>query len=396
MNLTLKQYHPLRSDVIKLLYYNHKLTLTELSVLSHRSLPLVKKVVNDLLSEGYVVAHGLVSSTGGRRPVAFLLNKQKQKYIVAVAMDQLVAQFAIYDLLNKSVVPIQIMPLKLTEDDRALEKLIDFIRANISASGIPTEQFLGIGIGMPGFVNAKEGINHSFFKVPEDTTLRDYLVRELDLPVFIDNDSSLVAMAELKFGLGKGYRDIMVVNIGWGIGLGMIVNGSLFRGHSGYAGEFSHIPLSQSNKLCSCGKRGCLEVDTSLLVLVERAKQEMASGVSSSMERLFKDESKLPGEHFLEAAKAGDPLAVSILSDAAFLIGKGLATLIHIMNPSLIVLSGRGATAGKILMAPIHQAINEFCIPRLAEHTEIMVSKMAAESELLGAATLVIENCSFN
>ncbi|MDB5129434.1 ROK family protein, partial [Mucilaginibacter sp.] len=220
--------------------------------------------------------------------------------------------------------------------------------------------------------------------------------QELNLPVFIDNDSSLIALAELKFGAGRNLKDVLVVNVGWGTGLGMIVNGSLFRGHSGYAGEFSHIPLSQSNKICSCGKRGCLEVDTSLLVLLERSKAEMDAGVSSSMELVYKETGNLSGDHFLQAAKSGDPLAVSILSDAAFLIGKGMSTLIHIMNPKLIVLSGRGAIAGKILMAPIQQAINEFCIPWLAEQTEIQVSALASESELLGAATLVIENCSFN
>jgi predicted NBD/HSP70 family sugar kinase len=114
------------------------------------------------------------------------------------------------------------------------------------------------------------------------------------------------------------------------------------------------------------------------------------------MEQVFKDTGELPADHFLGAAQSGDPLAVSILSDAAFLVGKGMSTLIHIMNPELIVLSGRGAIAGKILMAPIQQAINEFCIPWLAEQTEIQVSKLATNSELLGAATLVIEQCNFD
>ncbi|HKG06362.1 MAG TPA: ROK family protein, partial [Pedobacter sp.] len=266
---------------------------------------------------------------------------------------------------------------------------------NINISGISKDQVLGVGIGMPGFMDTRKGVNYSFFKTPDRRSLRDYLNAEIGLPVFIDNDSSVIAMAELKFGAGKGCKELLVVNVGWGIGLGMIINGRLFRGHSGLAGEFSHIPLSQSNKLCSCGKRGCLEVDTSLLVLVERARARMESGISSSMEELFKDQSKLPGDHLLDAAKAGDPLAVSVLSEAAFLIGKGVATLIHIMNPKLIVLSGRGARAGKILMAPIDQAIHEFCIPRLAEHTEIKVSELASESELLGAAILVMENCEF-
>lgn len=395
MTATIRKYHILRKEVIKQLYYSKMLTLTELSSLSHKSLPLITSAVSDLVKDGYVLEHGLAPSSGGRRPLTFSLNPQKQMYIIAVAMDQLVTRMVIYDLLNKPQNITYTLPLNLGDDTDALAKLIQFIKSNIALSGIPSGQFLGVGIGMPGFVNAEQGVNHTFLKSPDEKSLTDYLKKSIGLPVFIENDSSLIAFAELKFGIGKGYDDIMVVNIGWGIGLGMIINGNLFKGHNGYAGEFSHIPLSQSNKLCSCGKRGCLEVDTSLMVLVEKARSEMANGISSSMENLFKDESRLQGDHFLDAARAGDPLALSILSDAAFLIGKGIATLIHIMNPELIVLSGRGAAAGKFLMAPIQQAINEFCIPRLADHTEIKVSDLASASELLGAATLVVENCDF-
>ncbi|WP_255606907.1 ROK family protein [Pedobacter polysacchareus] len=396
MTASTKKYRQLRTDVIKHLYYGKMLTLAELSHLTHKSLPLITTMVNNLMADGYVLEYGLAPSTGGRRALTFLLNKEKQSYIIAVAMDQLVTQVVIYDLLNEVRIAAELFPFALNGDPANTETLIEFLKNYIIRSGIPLEQILGLGIGMPGFVNAAEGVNHTFFKIEGQGNLKEHLTKELGLPVFIDNDSSLIALAELKFGVAKERKDVMVVNVGWGIGLGMIINGSLFRGHSGYAGEFSHIPLSQSNKLCACGKQGCLEVDTSLLVLVERAKSQIENGMKSSLELSFLDESKLAGDHFLEAAKAGDPLAVSIMADAAFLIGKGLATLIHIINPELIVLGGRGAIAGKMMMAPIEQAIHEFCIPRLAEHTEIKVSALNTESALLGAATLVIENCNFN
>ena len=391
-----RKYHHLRKEVIKQLYFNKMLTLTELSASTHKSLPLVTNAVNDLVADGYVIESGLAPSTGGRRASTFLLNKDKRRYIVAVAMDQLTTQVVIYDLLINTRTTPELIHFTLSEDAANLKQLVDFLKDYIARSGVPSDEILGIGIGMPGFVNSKHGVNYSFFKLKGNQTLKGYLTKEVGYPVFIDNDSSLIALAELKLGAGKDLKDVLVVNIGWGIGLGMVINGSLFRGHSGYAGEFSHIPLSQSNKLCSCGKRGCLEVDTSLLVLVERAKSEIAAGVSSRLEESFKDTTKLPGEHFLEAARAGDPLAVSILSDAAFLIGKGLATLIHIMNPETIVLGGRGSIAGKILMAPVQHAINEFCIPRLAEQTTISVSNLGVSSELLGASILVIENCEFD
>src|SRR5690606_30701110 len=124
----------------------------------------------------------------------------------------------------------------------------------------------------------------------------DELSNALKLPVQIENDSSVIAISELHFGAARGLKDVMVVNMGWGIGLGMIVNGRLFRGHNGYAGEFSHIPLSHTNKLCSCGKRGCLEVDASLLVAVENAKQAIAGGSASNLKKLFSESQKARSE----------------------------------------------------------------------------------------------------
>ncbi len=384
----------LRRNIISELYYGGSLSLTELSEATLKSLPLVNTCVEQLIEEGYIIDNGLAPSTGGRRPQTFLLNKHKDRFILAVAIDQLETRVAVYDLLNESVILKTENLLYNIENDDALDKITDFIVDYMGRTGIPEQHYLGMGVAMPGFVNVEKGINYSFLNL-ENITLKDYWERMFGIAVYIDNDSSAIAMAELKFGDAKGVQDVMVVNVGWGIGLGMIVNGQLFRGHSGFAGEFSHIPLSKTDQLCSCGKRGCLEVDASLLIIAGKAQQALKNGASSSMEKLFQEKDKLPGDQLLVAAKSGDPLAVSMLSESAFMVGKGIATLIHIMNPEKIVLSGRGATAGKILLAPIHQAINEFCIPRLAEHTSIEVSDLAYAAALLGAATLVVENCEF-
>lgn len=394
--MTIEKGQLLRADIIKQLYYKNPLSLTELSRLTHKSLPLVTKLVNGLVAEGYIIEQGLAASTGGRRASLFLLNPEMQKYIVSVAMDQFTTRLVIYDLAGNIFSPVQTLELALPGDADAVEELISFIGHHISASGIDVKKLLGIGIGMPGFIDVEYGIDHSHLKPKDGKHLGKYMTKKLGLPVFMDNDSSLIALAELNFGAAAGKRDVMVVNIGWGTGLGMIVNGQLYRGSSGYAGEFSHIPLSNTNNLCSCGKRGCLEVETSLLVMTKRATEEIKGGAATSMTELFKDESRNIGELFLEAAKNRDPLAVSILSDSAFLIGKGLATLIHIMNPECIVLSGRGAIAGKVLLPPVQQAVNEFCIPRIADKTTIVLSELAADAELLAAASLVVENSQFD
>lgn len=393
--MTIDKNELLRVSILKKLYYKDLLSLTELSRLTHKSLPLVTKFVNALVAEGYIKEEGLAASTGGRRASLFLLNPDRHKYIVSVAMDQFTTRLAIYDVCRKMVYPVQTMELELPGAAEAVEKLIDFIAHHLQASGIATEKIVGIGMGVPGFIDLVKGIDHSHLNAGEGKNLAKYMSKKLGLPVYLDNDSSLIALAELKFGAAQGKRNVMVANIGWGTGLGMIVNGQLYRGSTGYAGEFSHIPLSNTNNLCSCGKRGCLEVETSLLVMAKRAEEEIRNGAASSLTVLFKEGKKNSGELFLEAARNRDPLAVSILSDAAFMIGKGLATLIHIMNPECIILSGRGAGAGKVLIPPIQQAVNEFCIPRIADQTQILLSELAEDAELLAAASLVVENIHF-
>ncbi|MFC6099292.1 ROK family protein [Olivibacter domesticus] len=389
----LKQQH-LRKTILRHLYYSGALSLADLCAFTHKSLPIVTSAVTALLEEKYILEHGFAPSTGGRRPATYHINREKKCYLVAVAVDQLESRLAIYDLGNQAVRPIESFRLNLNPNNSdALKELIRLIKETLDKSNIETDEILGIGVAMPGVYNMKKGVNHTYF--PDIENLPKYLTKELNIPVFVDNDSRAVAMAELKFGTAKGYKDVMIVNIGWGIGLGMIVNGNLFKGHNGYAGEFSHIPLANTNNLCSCGKRGCLEVDSSLSVLVDKAEREINNGAKSSLEHLFKDKNILAGEQLLAAAKNGDPLAVSLLAEGGLMIGKGLATLIHILNPERIVLSGRGASAGKIWLAPIHQAINEFCIPRLSEQTTIAVSDLSKEVQLLGAAALVVEHCEF-
>ncbi len=211
----------------------------------------------------------------------------------------------------------------------------------------------------------------------------------MHLPVFIENDSSVLALAELKMGLAKGLQDVMVIDIGWGIGLGMIVNGSLFRGHTGYAGELSHIPISDSNTLCECGKRGCLETEATLRVVARKATEEIRAGKVSSLKPL--ENAEKMSEAIMAAANHGDQYAVELLSEMGFKIGKAIAILIHIVNPELIILGGRATEVGKILIAPIQQALNQYCIPRLSEHTHVRVSQLGHEASLLASAALVME-----
>lgn len=363
----------------------------DLSEKSGKSIPLVSKVLTELVKDGYVLKHGFAPSSGGRRPLMYSINAEKG-LILSVAMDQLFTRIAVLNLANAYVSGPQTIELNLHEEPNAMERLIEIIEDHLAQGGFKKDQFLGVGVGMPGFINAEFGVNHTFLDTHRSISQREYLCERLGMQVYIDNDSSLIALAELRFGMAKHKKNVMVVNIGWGTGLGMIVNGQLFRGHSGYAGEFSHIPLTDNDVICECGKRGCLETETSLLLLAQRAVDEIKKGRSTRIR--LNDVSKMCDEILIAASK-GDQFSIELLTDIGFKLGKGIAILIHIMNPELVVLSGRGSQAGRILMAPIQQALNKFCIPRLLENTELKISQIGFDAELIGAAAWVMEHADY-
>lgn len=379
-----------KQRLIKHLYFSRELSCADLSVLTNKSLPYTSRALQELMETGAVVESGYASSTGGRRPQMYSI-RPDILYVVSVAMDQFITHVGILDMHNRYVVPVERMELDLSNNPQALSELAGFLDAFIGRSGIPKEKIAGIGIGMPGFVDYSQGINHTFLKTAGGSILSQ-IESVTGLPVLIDNDSSLIALAEWKLGAARDQRNAMVINIGWGIGLGLILNGTLFRGQNGFAGEFSHIPLFTNNKMCNCGKMGCLETETSLLVIAEKAIEGLKEGRMSALKDLSLAHVEETSKAIMEAAVRGDKYAVELLSQAAYHIGRGVAILIHVLNPELIVLSGRGALAGKIWLAPIQQALNEHCIPKMAENIRLLISSLGYEAERLGAAALVMDN----
>jgi predicted NBD/HSP70 family sugar kinase len=387
----LDKHTAFKRKVIKFLYFNRSLSCTDLSILTKKSLPSTIKILSELVREKKVIETGLAISTGGRRPQTYSL-KTDLMYIVTVAMDQLFTRIAIINMEGEFITEVQTISLQLAHNKNALEQLTRQIDLFIKKSGLPKSKIIGIGIGMPGFIDVNNGINHTFLTPKDGNSIVSYIESTIQVPVLIDNDSSLIALSEFRFGAARKKKNVMVINMGWGVGLGMIVNGELFRGENGFAGEFSHIPLFTNNKLCSCGKMGCLETETSLLTIAQKAIHGLKSGRISILNKLTLERADETFNAIINAALQGDKFAIELISEAGYNIGRGVAILIHLLNPSLIILSGRGSVAGKIWMAPIQQAINEHCIPKLSEHIQIQISSIGYEAELRGAAALVMEH----
>lgn len=378
-------------EMLKHLFFNKQLSCAELSSLISKSIPITTQYLNELIGLNLIFENGYAPSTGGRRPLTYSI-KSDAFYVIAVAMDQLITRIALVSADNTIVGKIEKFDLTLANNPNSLNELTASIQSFIKSIGIPKEKITGIGIGMPGFVDAEKGVNYSFMPT-HSGSIRCHIKNATGISAFIDNDSSLIGLAELKWGAARDKQNVMVLNVGWGIGLGIISNGKLFRGNDGFAGEFSHIPLFDNNKICSCGKYGCLETETSLGVIVQKAKEKLVSKAIPTRIKIPKNERiEDSAKKILEAAKVGDKFSIELLSEAAYNFGRGISILIHILNPDTIVISGMGSLAGKVWIAPIQQAINEHCIPRLAEQVQILMSSISYDSEILGAVALVLEN----
>lgn len=376
-------------SILKQLYYCGPQSIAELSNAIGKSVPNITNRIQSLAKDRIVLSQGPGPSTGGRRAIHYSLNTSFLPHILTIGIDQYRTTVGLFDLSNTPLKESLEEDISLNTDSDALSKIIALVDGYLldqDASNI-----LAVGITMPGFVDSESGINSSY---PDDHPLYDIravVQRHLGIPAYLENDSTAIAIAEHKFGKAKGSDNMLVINLNWGVGLGMIIEGKLFKGHSGFAGEFSHIPLAMSNKLCSCGKRGCLEVEASLIAAIEYAEEKLEAGDSSQMSEKYHLHKHIGIDDLMDAALNGDQIAIESFSRIGYILGKGIATLIHIINPEKIIISGRGAKIGQILMHRIQSSILEFCIQRLSKETTIEISELS-NAQMLGTATVAVSS----
>lgn len=379
--------------VTKSLCFAKMQAVADLAVRTGKSIPNVTKVINQLTEMGIVLECGYAVSSGGRRPLQYRLNHQNLPNVLSVSIDQYYTSVAIYDLSFEILGAVKTMRNPVADGAACLSAIKAIIAEAIELHvGLP---IMAIGITMPGFVDSATGQNHSYAADHPLFNLSKTIEEHFGIQTWKENDSTSIAIAEKHFGAARQSQDVLVVNLNWGVGLGMIIHDRLFKGHSGYAGEFSHIPLSEENTLCSCGKRGCLEVEASLSAAVKATAKRLDQGEISSLQRMYADQGHIRGEQLMDAANEGDQLAMEALNRIAFMLGKGVATLIHIINPEYVVISGRGAKVGRILLPQIQSALLKYSIDRLSKHTGLLISELK-QVQLLGGACVALDKAKWS
>ncbi|MCH7414231.1 ROK family protein [Belliella sp. R4-6] len=373
--------------LIKNLYTKGSNTAGEICSEVGISLPTVNSLLTDLIKSGEIVKDGRAQSQGGRKPDLYRLSDDSF-YIVSIDINKYNITAAIYGSDNKAVTEAKTLKIKLNNEEETFDKICDFLEEIIRESGYENDKIIAIGISMPGMIDSINGINHTYLNFGKLNLVANFEQR-LNKKVFLENDARAMTLAEFKFGHNEGYKNVLGIFIGWGIGLGIMIDGKIYQGASGFAGEFSHSPIFESSDItCACGKKGCLDSIASGTAIVKKAKEAVITDMESILARMA-NENEMTPELVVNAALAGDQRAITILSQVGLDLGRGISILIQLLNPKLIILGGIVAEAKHYLTTPIQQALNIYSMAKSRENTEITLYKLGREVGLLGGVAIV-------
>ncbi|MEU9144836.1 ROK family transcriptional regulator [Streptomyces sp. NPDC048349] len=351
------------------------LTQAEIARTTGLSAATVSNIVRELKEGGTVEVTD--TSAGGRRARSVSLSGDAG-IVIGVDFGHTHLRVAVgnlaHQVLAEEAEPLDVDASWVEGFDRA-EALVGRLIAGL---GVSLHKAIGVGLGVPGPIDVESGTLGSTAILPGWAGInpREELSRRLGVPVYVDNDANLGALGELVWGSGRGVKDLAYIKVASGVGAGLVINGQIYRGPGGTAGEIGHITLDESGPVCRCGNRGCLETFAAARYVLPLLQG--SHGPELTMERV------------VELARDGDPGCRRVITDVGRHVGSGVASLCNLLNPSRVVLGGSLAEAGELVLAPIRESVGRYAIPSAARQLSVLTGSLGGRAEVLGALALVL------
>ncbi|MGW0389924.1 ROK family transcriptional regulator [Streptomyces sp. NPDC003042] len=351
------------------------LTQAEIARTTGLSAATVSNIVRELKEAGTVEVTD--TSAGGRRARSVSLSGDAG-IVIGVDFGHTHLRVAVgnlaHQVLAEEAEPLDVDASWVDGFDRA-EALVGRL---IEGLGVGRDKVIGVGLGVPGPIDVESGTLGSTAILPGWAGInpRRELSQRLGVPVYVDNDANLGALGELVWGSGRGVKDLAYIKVASGVGAGLVINGQIYRGPGGTAGEIGHITLDESGPVCRCGNRGCLETFAAARYVLPLLQG--SHGPELTMERV------------VELARDGDPGCRRVITDVGRHIGSGVASLCNLLNPSRVVLGGSLADAGELVLTPIRESVGRYAIPSAARQLSVLTGSLGGRAEVLGALALVL------
>ncbi len=380
-----------KKGILHDLYFNNKNTIAELSNSLHISIPSITALIDELVEEKWISETGFAISKQGRRPAIYGINPNKN-FVLTLDINTHDTRIAVLNLKNE-IVFSQVFDLQLKNNPSFLETLFQLVDNVVEQKVTKGREIIALGVAIPGLVNKKTGINYTYKSLnSQNVSLGKLIENHYNLPTFVINDSKATAFGEYHFGLAKDKSHVLSVNVDWGIGLGIVLNGEIFDGASGFAGELGHIQVNPDGVLCSCGKVGCLDTITSASSLLKSIKEGLRNGQVSKLGEYKDSLENINLEMVIDAAQQGDGFAIDIIHNIGLELGKGLSIAVHLFNPQIIIIDGVLSKAQKLIVNPIEHAINKYCLTDFKEDLSIEISQLSEDAKIFGVHAYVVES----
>jgi len=373
---------------------NSRLELAKQAELSPSS---ITAIVQRLIRKGLVVESEPAASQLGRKPIPLKI-RSDAAYLVGVDLGSFNLRIVITDVNGETVFKSQARTEMKVGRQRVLEKTFLSIHQAIRESNIPQELIKGIGIAHSGVIDSEAGVVLSYPRPGlmsewRNVPLREFFENEFDLPCLLEDSVRTSTIAEKCFGAGKDLKDFIYIDVGMGIGAGIFLDGKIYRGAGGRAGEFGHVTVNESGPLCSCGNTGCLETVASCGAIIQNVRAAIERGIDSRIRELTGgDFDKVNIELIAEAAAEDDSLAYRVLQRSASYIGVGLANLVNLFNPRVMIFGGAlFREIPQLIADPLRRIIKQRALEKSAQEVQLAVSTLGSEASALGAARLIAE-----
>lgn len=343
----------------------------------------VSRLINDFIDKKLIieVGRGKAKAKGGRKPVMLTINPSG-RFVVGVDLGTTNTVAAIANLKGELLDKIRVPTNRNHSVETIVSQVADLVEQLIVKAQIDKELIEGLGIAEAGIVENKTGfIEFSPNFNWENVNIAKLLEEKTSLKTFADNCTRIMAIGEISHGHGQGIKNALFINIGYGIGSAMIVNGKVYNNHS----EFGHIPITNEKIRCSCGKNGCLEAVASGNAIERKANQ------------LFKDNENgwLTAKNVAERAHNGDKLALKIFNETGYYLGKGISIVANVFNPDKVILGGGVSLAGDILLKPLVESFDKYTMESIKSTTNIEISPLGMKAGVYGATTMVLNRMIF-
>lgn len=358
----------------------------------------VAKYVFDMQMSGLLdVIDKVKSEHRGRRPILYGL-KSRSLYFIGVDIKYFSLDIGMMDLSGKMLKSKHMGGFRFEDSFSKLEEIVvavdEFIK---ELEDVEPDQIQCICFAVGGRVNSALGTSASLFNFEEfrDTSLAEFLKDRLGHQVIVENDTKVMAYGEYM-SLGDGsVKDMLYINIGWGLGLGIIVDGKLLVGHKGYAGELGHVPFYDNNVLCHCGKKGCIETEVSGNAVYRKLIQRVKGGEQSFLSKKILSGEGITLKDIIFAAEKEDPLCVDLISQMGSQLGRHVAGIINIFNPECIIVGGTFAEAATYyFLHPMNDSIRKYSLRLMSNDIQVKTSILGERSGVIGACILA-RNRSF-